>query len=316
MTTPKYVFFRGNFVPYEDAKVSVLTHGLNYGTGCFEGIRAYWNAEQEELFALKMAAHYERLHQSAHILYMKLDYSVEELCDITLELLRRNEFKEDVYIRPLIYLGDERIGVRLHGCTAEFTMIAVPMGNYIETGGIKVGVSSWRRLDDNAVPARAKITGAYINSALAKTEAYHNGFDEAIFLNADGHVSEGSAENLFLVRKNRLVTPGVNQNILEGLTRNAVMQIAKEELGIETEERTVDRTELYICDEMFMCGTGAQVSPITSVDMRPVGDGQVGPVTRQIMEIYQRAVHGEYPRFADWVTPVYKAAKPAQAALS
>jgi branched-chain amino acid aminotransferase len=298
MTTPRYVFFKGDFVPYEDAKVSVLTHGLNYGTGCFEGIRAYWNAEHEELYILKMAPHFERIHQSARILYMNLQYSAEELCDIAI--------KEDVYIRPLLFTGDEKIGVRLHGVTTEFTMFAVPMGNYIETNGIKVGVSSWRRLDDNAVPARAKITGAYINSALAKTEAYHNGFDEAIFLNADGHVSEGSAMNLFLVRNGSLVTPGVQHNILEGVTRRAVMQIAKEELGIESYERSIDRTELYIADEMFMCGTGAQISPIISVDMRPVGKGVIGPVTRQIMEIYDRSVHGNYPRFADWVTPVYK----------
>jgi branched-chain amino acid aminotransferase len=237
---------------------------------------------------------------------MDLQYSVEELTKIAIELCKRNEFKEDVYIRPLLFTGDEKIGVRLHGVTTEFTMFAVPMGNYIDTTGIKAGVSSWRRVDDNAVPARAKITGAYINSALAKTEAYHNGFDEAIFLNADGHVSEGSAANMFLVRNGQLVTPGVQHNILEGITRHTIMQIAKEELGIDSFERSIDRTELYIADEMFFCGTGVQISPVISVDMRPVGNGEIGPVTRQIMDIYGRAVRGEYPRFADWVTPVYK----------
>lgn len=307
-TKPKYVFFKGDFVPFEEAKVSVMTHGLNYGTGCFEGIRGYWNAEQEELFVLKMQPHFERIHQSARILYMQLDYTVGELCEITLELIRKNEFKQDVYIRPLLYMADELIGVRLHNLTAGFTMFATPMGDYIDTTGIKVGVSSWRRLDDNAVPARAKITGAYINSALAKTEAYHNGFDDAIFLNADGHVSEGSAMNLFLVRNGRLVTPGVQHNILEGVTRQAVMKIAREEFGIETEERSVDRTELYIADEMFLCGTGAQISPVVSIDMRAVGGtGVIGPVTKQIMDVYSRAVRGNYPRFADWVTPVYNA---------
>lgn len=310
-TKPKYVFFKGDFVPFEEARVGVMTHGLNYGTGCFEGIRGYWNAEQNQLFVLKMQPHFERIHQSARILYMKLDYSVDELCDITLELIRRNEFKQDVYIRPLLYMADELIGVRLHKLTADFTMFATPMGDYIDTTGIKVGVSSWRRLDDNAVPARAKITGAYINSALAKTEAYHNGFDDAIFLNADGHVSEGSAMNLFLVRNGRLITPGVQHNILEGVTRHAVMKIAKEELGIDTEERSVDRTELYIADEMFLCGTGAQISPVVSIDMRAVGGtGLIGPVTRQIADIYNRAVRGNYPRFADWVTPVYGEALP------
>lgn len=312
MANAKYVFFNGDFVPYDEAKVSVMCHGLNYGTGCFEGIRGYWNADHEELYVLKMEPHFERIHQSARILYMQLDYSVEELCDITLELVRRNGFREDTYIRPLLYMADEKIGVRLHGLTTAFTMFAAPMGNYIDTTGIKVGVSSWRRIDDNSVPARAKITGAYINSALAKTEAYHNGFDDAIFLNSDGHVSEGSAMNLFLVRRGKLITPGVNHNILEGVTRQAVMTIAKEELGIEIEERTVDRTELYICDEMFLCGTGAQISPVVSVDMRPVGGtGVIGPVTRQIMEIYHRAVRGEYSRFADWVQPVYKPRRPS-----
>ena len=312
MTTPRYVFFKGDFVPYEDAKVSVLTHGLNYGIGCFEGIRAYWNAAHEELYILKMEPHFERIHQSARILYMNLEYSVSELCDIAIELCKRNEFKQDVYIRPLLYTGDEKIGVRLHGLQTEFTMFAVPMGDYIETTGIKAGVSSWRRIDDNAVPARAKITGAYVNSALAKTEAHHNGFDEAIFLNPDGHVSEGSAMNMFLVRNNKLFTPGVNHNILEGVTRRAVMQIAADELGIETEERAIDRTELYVADEMFFCGTGAQIVPVVSVDMRPVGGtGVVGPVTQRIADIYNAAAHGNDPRFADWVTPVYKPLHPS-----
>lgn len=308
MSAPaKFVYFQGAFVPFEEAKVGVMTHGLNYGTGCFEGIRAYWNPDKQDLFVLKMRPHYERLHQSARILYMHLPHSVDELCEITLELLRRNDFKQDVYIRPLLYMGDEVIGVRLHKLKTEFTLFATPMGDYIDTTGIKVGVSSWRRIDDNAVPARAKITGAYINSALAKTEAFHNGFDDAIFLNADGHVSEGSAMNLFLVRKGRLVTPGVQHNILEGVTRQAVMRIAADELGVESEERSVDRTELYVADEMFLCGTGAQISPVTSIDHRPVGGhGKVGPVTREIMDIYNRAVRGNYPRFAEWTTPVYQ----------
>lgn len=307
MSHGKVVFFQGKFVPFEDAKVSVMTHGLNYGTGCFEGIRGYWNAEQEELFLLKMRPHYERLHQSARIMYMDLPYSVEELEEITLELVRRNNYREDVYIRPLLFMGDSVIGVRLHNLTTEFTLFSAPMGDYIDTTGIRVGTSSWRRIDDNAVPARAKITGAYINSALAKTEAHLRGYDDAIFLNADGHISEGSAMNLFIIRRGKLLTPGVNHNILEGVTRQAVMQIARQELGLEVEERSIDRTELYVCDEIFLCGTGAQISPIIEVDHRAVGgSGTVGPVTKQIAAIYNRAVRGAYPRFSDWVTPVYK----------
>lgn len=304
---PSTVFFRGKFVPYEEARVSVLCHGLNYGTGCFEGIRGYWNEAKKDLFILKAAAHFERIHQSARILHMQLDYSVDQLCEIAAELIRRNNFREDVYIRPLLFMGDERIGVRLHGLTTEFTMFAVPMADYIDTNGIRVAVSSWRRIDDNAVPARAKITGAYINSALAKTEAHHKGFDEAIFLNPDGHVSEGSAMNLFMVRGNELMTPGVAHNILEGVTRRAVMQIAETELGMKTIERNIDRTELYIADEIFLCGTGAQIAPVVEVDTRKVnGTGKIGPVTQRIVDVYRRAVHGEDERFKDWVTPVYR----------
>jgi branched-chain amino acid aminotransferase len=305
---PEVVFFRDQFVPYSEAKVSVLCHGLNYGTGCFEGIRGYWSAAKEEMFILKMAAHFERIHQTARILHMSIKYSVTEMCELALELVRRNKFREDIYIRPLLFMGDERIGVRLHGLTTEFTMFAVPMGDYIATKGIRCSLSSWRRIDDNAVPARAKITGAYINSALAKTEAHHKGFDEAIFLNADGHVSEGSAMNLFMVREGRLVTPAVNHNILEGVTRKAVMNIAQLEFGEPVEERSIDRTEMYICDELFLCGTGAQIAPVIDVDNRPVGGtGVIGPKTRKIMDVYNRAVHGEDPRFSDWLTPVYRA---------
>ncbi len=306
----KWVFFRGEFVPYEQAKVSVLTHGLNYGTGCFEGIRGYWNEDDQEMYVLQMEPHFERIHQSARILHMKLEHSVDELCALTLELLRKNAFREDVYIRPLLYMGDEIIGVRLHKLKTEFTMFAVPLKDYIPTTGLRACVASWRRIDDNAVPARAKITGAYINSAFAKTEAFHKGFDEAILLNPDGHVSEGSAMNLFIVRHGRLITPAVNHNILEGVTRRAVMQIAFEEMGIATDERTIDRTELYICDEMFLCGTGAQIAPVISVDFRDVGGtAKIGPITERIMGIYGRAVRGQYHRFKEWLTPVYGTAR-------
>jgi len=303
---PDVVFFRDQFVPYDQAKVSVLCHGLNYGTGCFEGIRGYWNAGNSEMYLLKLEAHFERIHQSARILHMHIKYSVRELCDIARELIRRNDFREDVYIRPLLFMGDERIGVRLHGLTTEFTMFAVPMGDYINTTGIRCSVSSWRRIDDNAVPARAKITGAYINSALAKTEAHNKGFDEAIFLNTDGHVSEGSAMNLFMLRNGRLVTPAVNHNILEGVTRGAVMTIAQAELGMPVEERSIDRTELYICDELFLCGTGAQIAPVVEVDNRAVGTGLVGPITKNLMSVYNKAVHGDDTRFTHWLQPVYK----------
>ena len=304
---PEFVFFRGQFVPYAEARVSVLCHGLNYGTGCFEGIRAYWNEAQQEMFILKAAPHFERIHQSARILHMNLPYTVPQLVDVAKELIRRNNYREDVYIRPLLFMGDEKIGVRLHNLETEFTMFAVPMKDYIDTKGIRVMVSAWRRIDDNAVPARAKITGAYINSALAKTDAYMKGFDEAIFLNPDGSVSEGSAMNLFMVRHGQLVTPGVNHNILEGVTRRAVMQVARMELGLGTDERAIDRTELYVADELFLCGTGAQIAPVVEVDNRKVGGtGTIGPITQRLMKVYNAAVRGDDARFRDWVMPVYK----------
>lgn len=318
MQTPRFVYFRGEFVPFEQAKVSVMTHGLNYGTGCFEGIRAYWNPQKGELFILEMRAHFERLKKSAHMLYMDFSESVDDLCRIALELVKKNGYRENIYIRPLVYMGDELIGVRLHDLHPELAMFCVPMGDYVKTDGLKVCVSSWRRIDDNAVPARAKITGAYINSALAKTEAVRRGYDEAIFLNPDGHVSEGSAMNIFLLRDGQLITPAVNHNILEGVTRRAVMELARKELGLETHERSIDRTELYVADEVFFCGTGAQIAAVVNIDDRAVGTGKVGPVTRGLMEAYRRAVRGEADAYLGWVTPVYQEKKielPAMPAL-
>jgi len=302
----KYAFFEGQFVPIEEAKVSIMTHAFNYGTGCFEGIRAYWNEEEEQLFVFRMPEHYERLHRSCRILHIELPYSVEQLGEITIELLRKEEARTDTYIRPLAYKATEGIGVRLHDLEDGFAMFAVPFGRYIEKEeGARVCVSSWRRISDNAVPARAKITGSYINSAFSKTEAMLNGFDEAIVLNEDGHVSEGSAENLFLVRDGKLITPPVTENILEGITRATIMQFAREQLGLETVERPIDRTELYVADEAFFCGTGVQVAAIASIDHRPVGMGKMGPITRKIRDYYFDIVKGKVETYRHWCTPVY-----------
>jgi branched-chain amino acid aminotransferase len=303
---PKYAFFRGDFVPIEEAKISIMTHAFNYGTGCFEGIRAYWNEEDEQLYIFRMPEHYERFHQSCRILHINLPYSVEKLGEITVELLRKEGYREDTYIRPLAYKATEGIGVRLHGLEDDFALFAVPFGKYIEKEeGASVCVSPWRRISDNAVPARAKITGAYINSALAKTEAMLNGFDEAIVLNQNGHVSEGSAENIFIVRGGVLITPPVTANILEGITRATIMQIAREELGIETVERPIDRTELYVAEEAFFCGTGVQVAAIISVDHRPIGNGKMGPIVKKIRELYFDIVKGRVEKYRHWCTPVY-----------
>ena len=305
-TTELWAFFRGEFVPLRDAKINVMTHGFNYGTAVFEGIRAYWNAEEEQLFALELVPHYQRIHASAGLLMMEVRHSPEELAEITVELLRRNGLREDVYLRPIVYKSSETIGVRLHNLDADITIFGVPFGQYIDTeGGIRAQVSSWRRTDDNAIPARGKITGAYVNGALAKSEAQLNGFDEAIVLTADGHVSEGSAENLFIVKDGVLLTPPVTDNILEGITRRRLIGIARDDLGIEVLERSLDRTELYTADEVFLCGTGAQISPVIEIDRRTVATGRPGPVTKDLSRTYFDAVRGKVPAYRDWLTPVF-----------
>jgi branched-chain amino acid aminotransferase len=309
--TNKYAFFRGKFVDIDQAQVSVMTHGLNYGTGCFEGIRAYWNEDEEELYVFRLGEHYERMHRSARILRINLPYTVAELNEITIELLRREDYRHDAYIRPLAFKGDEIIGVRLHDLTDEFAVFAVPFGRYIEKEeGAHVCISSWRRVDDNAVPARAKITGAYINSALAKTDAILNGYDEALVLTQGGHISEGSAENFFMVRNGALITPPVSSDILEGITRDTVIELAREELGLPTIERAIDRSEIYTCEEAFLCGTGVQVAAITQIEHRPVGEGLIGPVVTRLRETYFDVVRGNNPKYRHWCTPVYGSQAP------
>lgn len=301
-----WAYLNGEYVPIRDAKVSVLTHGFNYGTGVFEGIRGYWNAAHEQLYGLHLREHYTRLRQSCRIMRLDLPHSVDELVEITCEILRRSGYREDVYIRPIAYKSSELIGVRLHDLETGFTVFAVPFGNYVEIDrGISACVSSWRRVDDNAVPARCKITGSYVNAALAKTEAQEAGFDEAIVLTHDGHVSEGSAANLYLVRDGTLITPPGTDNILEGIVRASIMKVARDE-GIPVEVRSIDRTELYLADELFLCGTGVQLSSITSVDHRQIGDGEIGPVARRLAGIYFAAIRGNNDGYREWLTPVYR----------
>jgi branched-chain amino acid aminotransferase len=301
-----WVFFDGEFGRYNDHKLGLMTHALHYGTGCFEGIRAYWNAKQEQLYLLQAPAHYERLRRSANIMRMTVPYSTEELVNLTIELLRRNEFKSDVYVRPLLYASSEEIGVRLHDLQHSFFIYATPFGKYVEVeAGIRCLVSSWRRVPDQSLPARAKITGSYAQSALAKSEAIESGFDEAIVLTVDGHVSEGSAENVFMLKDGVFVTPPVTDDILEGVTRTILMNLIKDELGKQVVERSIDRTELYTCDELLLCGTGAQISPVVEVDRRPVAGGRVGEFTQELQNIYFGAVRGELAKYKDWTLPVY-----------
>lgn len=301
-----WIFFDGEFARYHDVHLGVMTHALHYGTGTFEGIRAYWNPEREQLYLLQGPAHFERLHRSARVLRMELPYSVGELMEISLEVLRRNQFRTDTYVRPLVFKSVEQIGVQLHGLADSFLLYTAPMGNYVEIdGGIRCMVSAWRRVSDGALPARAKITGAYVNSALAKSDAMENGYDEAIVLTNEGHVSEGSAENLFILKDGVFATPPVTDDILEGITRRLVIGLIRDELGMTVVERSIDRTELYVCDELFLCGTGAQVSPVIEVDRRQIADGRPGEFTRELQDLYFGAVRGDNPKYRDWSLPVY-----------
>jgi len=306
MALPNYVYFDGKLVPYADGKVGVLTHGLNYGTALFGGIRGYWNDDEGELFVFRPIDHYKRFLQSAGLLRMNFAYTPEQLVDATLELLRMEGFKNDCYIRPLAFYSDEIIGVRLHNLTPKVAIVSVPFDRYVSNDtNAHCTISSWRRVDDNMIPARGKISGAYVNSALAKSDAQLSGFDEAIVLSDDGHVSEGSAENLFIVRNGVVVTPPISANILEGITRRSIMLLLHDEMGIDVVERQVDRTELFLADEVFMSGTGVQITAVTKIDHRQIGTGSMGQVVRQLRELYFNVVRGRVLKYRDWCVPVY-----------
>jgi branched-chain amino acid aminotransferase len=302
----QFIYFGGSFVPAEDAKVSVLTHAFNYGTGCFEGIRGYATSDSCDVLIFRLAEHMQRLAQSCHIIGCDITLSHDRLCEIAVELVKRNKQRGDVYIRPLVYKCGTGIGVTMAGVPDDITMFSVPFGKYLEADkGIRCCISSWRRSTDNNIPPRAKITGGYVNAALAKHEALANGFDEAIMLTDDGFVSEGSAENIFVIRNDTLFTPAVGDSVLEGITRATVMELAKAELGIATIARQINRTELYTADEVFLCGTGAEISPVVEVDRRRVGTGAIGPITAKLQQCYFAAVRGETPKYRHWTTSVY-----------
>ncbi len=304
----KVIFMNGEFIPAEQGVIPVRTHGFSYGTGCFEGIRGYWNEEDQQVYLFRLREHYERFLNSCKILQISLPYTVEQLVHISIELIKRNGQRRDVYLRPMAYKSDQIIGVRLHNLEDHIIITSEPVGNYIDITGLHCCVSSWRRVDDNAIPARAKITGAYVNSAFAKSEAMQNGFDEAIMLTHEGHVSEGSAENIFLLMNGEFVTPAPTENILLGITRETVIELARREFGRITRERQIDRTELYIADEILLCGTGAQIAPVIKVDHRPIGDGTIGPISKALQQLYFDVVRGHIPDYrAQWCTPVYTA---------
>lgn len=306
------VFFRGRFVPANEAQVSVMTHALHYGTGVFEGIRGNWNPEQGAVNIFRMREHYERLLDGCRILLMDIPYSIDDLCRITAELVARNRHDSDIYIRPLAYKSAELVAnLKLQDLESDFTLITVPFGNYLGSDRLRCCTSSWRRVDDPMIPARIKACGIYVNSILAKTEATLNGFDEAILLNHDGHVSEGSGENLFMVKNGRIYTPGLEDNALGGITRDTVMQLCRTELETPVEMRTIDRSELYLADEVFLSGTAAHLTPVVELDNRPIADGQPGPISAELQRMYFDIVAGNNPKYRHWCTPVPTGPVPA-----
>ena len=298
-----YAFLNGEFLPLSEAKVGVMTHALHYGTSIFEGIRGNWNPEQEKMYVFRPEEHYKRFLQGCSIFKMHLPYGVDDLVGITTELLERNGYREDIYIRPLAYKSAERVAnLKLHELDDGLTIIAVPFGEYIDVPVVRCMTASWRRIDETMMPPRVKLSAGYVNSILAKTDAVLAGFDEAIFLNNDGHVAEGSGENLFVVKNGALVTPPLTANILPGITRSCIMQMAKDELGIETVERPIGRAELYLADEVFLTGTAAHLTPVVQLDNRDIADGKPGPISMKLQKLYFEIVAGRNPKYLHWCT--------------
>ena len=296
-----YAFFHKQFVPLSEAKIGVLTHALHYGTACFEGIRGNWDSRQKRFCLFRLQDHYERMIGGCRILKIDLPYSIDKLCHLTGQLVEKSGYEEDVYIRPLAYKSSEALGVRLHNLEDDFFIIVTTLPPYLDAdNGVRCCISSWRRVDDTMIPPRGKICGSYVNSALAKTEALDNGFDEAILLTQDGHVSEGSGENIFLVLEGKLITPPGSDNILVGVTRDTVMKLAKNELELDTIERQVDRSELYVADECFFTGTAANVTPILEIDHRPIGTGKIGKVTAKLQKLFAEVMVGRNPKYPEW----------------
>jgi branched-chain amino acid aminotransferase len=293
-------------MPLQQATVSVAAHALHYGTGCFEGIRGYWDETQEELYILKLPEHIDRFFRSCGVLRIRPPFSQVEMCDLVREVLQRNGFRSDVYIRPIAFKSTQTIKLTLSSLHDSFAIYAFPFGYYAHReGGLRVCMSSWRRIDDNAIPARAKVTGSYVNACLASDDATQAGYDEALMTSQEGTLSEASSANVFLVRGGRLITPAVSEHILEGITREAVMTLVREEIGMPVEERQVGRTEVYAADEVFLSGTGVQIEPVVRVDRRPIGSGEPGPITTRLQALYAAAVRNRLPAYADWCTPVY-----------
>lgn len=304
-TLPRMAFWKDRIVPYAQASIGLLTHGLNYGTGVFAGIRAYLNPDDHNLRLFRLPDHIQRLHESSRLLRMKLSITEEATMQAVVDLVRAEGLNEDCYIRCLAFYTDEVVGVRLHGLHPQLAILAVPFGRYIDKAeGAHCTVSSWRRPDDSVISPRGKITGSYANSAFAKSDAELAGFDEAILLNHLGMVSEGSGENIFLVRRGVVVTPSLNQSILEGITRRSLITLLQDELGVTVEQRAVERSELYLADEVFLTGTAAQITAVTRIDHRAVGTGMMGPLTTRLRDLFFQTVRGQNAKYQAWCTRI------------
>jgi branched-chain amino acid aminotransferase len=297
-------YFDGRWVADEDATISVRSRALNYGLGCFAGIRGYLADDGKQVNVFRLESHVRRLAQSAHVLFLRMP-PLEETMGVIVELLRRNDVRDDIYIRPLLIHNSPTIAPIFDESTSSFIAFCVPLKRYIDKDAIDVCVSSWRRARDNAIPSRTKATGLYLNSALARREALSNGFDEAVFLTEDGKVSEGSAEHVFIVRDGVLYSPPSTQDNLDGITRRSLITLATEDLGLKFQEREIGRSELYVSDEMFLCGTGAQITPVKSVDRRVLGGGGIGPVTARLQKHFVDVVRGRIRARSEWLTPVW-----------
>ncbi|MCH7952654.1 MAG: branched-chain amino acid transaminase [Chloroflexi bacterium] len=309
MATP-YAYFKKEIVPLSEAKIGIMTHAFNYGTGVFEGIRGNWNEDEDQIYVFRVKEHFDRLRKSCKIMQIDFQYETEELISLVTKLVEMSDYHEDVYLRPLAYKSGEVLGVRLHDLEDDFLIFIAPFGPYLDIEkGARCQTSSWRRVADTGIPARAKITGIYANSALAKTEAQLNGFDEAIMLDERGHISEGSGENIFVVIDGRIITPPPSSDILVGITRDTVMTLARDELGLEVVERDIDRTEVYTADECFMTGTAAHVTPVVELDRRAIGNGKMGAVTADLVKLYFEIITGKNAKYADWCTPCYSKVK-------
>ena len=299
-------FFKGDFVDIKNANVNIQTHALHYGTAVFEGIRGNWNTTNDSMIIFRLREHYERLIRGTRILLIDIPYDVDELCNITTDLVHKSGYKQDVYIRPIAYKSAEKIAnLKLPELENDFALMIIPFGDYIDSSrAINCCTSSWRRLDDTNIPPRVKISGNYVNSILAKTEAVLAGFDEAIILNQSGSVSEGSGENLFIINDGEITTPPLSDNNLDGITRNCVFEIAKQELGIQIKEKTIFRSELYLADEVFLTGTAAHITPVGQLDKRTIGTGDTGEITTKIQSLYSDFVRGNNSKYLDWCTSV------------